>query len=165
MKDVGIAKLTQGHYQPHSQLSYIVADWSQIVECRRILKWTYVYGYYLPEEEQVKKRFFEYLQGEAEHALERLHGCAEIEDGCFLNEEEEGRECRTLPTDADSCPKKAAIEAFTELQGKLSRLTKVTNPFFENLMRALQNDMVDVGNNLAQGNNVTVVPLSISAIF
>lgn len=97
--------------------------------------------------------------------MERLHGCAEIEVGCFLNEEEEGRECRPLPTDADSCPKKAAIEAFTELQGKLSRLTKVTNPFFENLMRALQNDMVDVGNNLAQGNNVTVVPLSISAIF
>lgn len=97
------------------------------------------------------KRFFEYLQGEAEHALERLHDCAEIDVGYFLNEEEEGRECRPLPTDAGSCPKKEAIGAFTELQGKLSRLTKVTNTFFENLMRGLENGLVDVGNNLHRG--------------
>ncbi|KAL3651271.1 3-oxoacyl-[acyl-carrier-protein] synthase I, chloroplastic [Castilleja foliolosa] len=32
-----------------------------IVECRRVLKWTYSYGYYLPEHEDTKK-FFEYLQ-------------------------------------------------------------------------------------------------------
>lgn len=35
----------------------------QIVECRRVLKWTYAYGFYLPEQEQTKKQFFEYLQG------------------------------------------------------------------------------------------------------
>ena len=35
----------------------------QIVECRRVLKWTYAYGYYLPEPEHAKKQFFEYLQG------------------------------------------------------------------------------------------------------
>lgn len=35
----------------------------QIVECRRVLKWTYAYGYYLPEHEHAKKQFFEYLQG------------------------------------------------------------------------------------------------------
>lgn len=35
----------------------------QIVECRRVLKWTYAYGYYLPEYEQGKRVFFEYLQG------------------------------------------------------------------------------------------------------
>lgn len=35
----------------------------QIVECRRVLKWTYAYGYYLPENEHAKRQFFEYLQG------------------------------------------------------------------------------------------------------
>jgi hypothetical protein len=35
----------------------------QIVECRRVLKWTYAYGFYLPEDEHAKKQFFEYLQG------------------------------------------------------------------------------------------------------
>lgn len=36
---------------------------SQIVECRRVLKWTYAYGYYLAEQEHAKRQFFEYLQG------------------------------------------------------------------------------------------------------
>ena len=35
----------------------------QIIECRRVLKWTYAYGYYLPEHEHAKKQLFEYLQG------------------------------------------------------------------------------------------------------
>lgn len=35
----------------------------QIVECRRVLKWTYAYGFYLPEHEHAKRQFFEYLQG------------------------------------------------------------------------------------------------------
>ncbi|KAI7993338.1 putative E3 ubiquitin-protein ligase ARI7 [Camellia lanceoleosa] len=50
---------------------------SQIVECRRVLKWTYAYGYYLPWHEHAKRQFFEYLQGEAEAGIERLYQCAE----------------------------------------------------------------------------------------
>ena len=81
----------------------------QIVECRRVLKWTYAYGYYLPEYEHAKRQFFEYLQGrlslpirgrsfvhllhsdhgddctgEAESGLERLHQCAEKELQIYL---------------------------------------------------------------------------------
>ena len=41
---------------------------SQIVECRRVLKWTYAYGYYLPEREHAKRQFFEYLQGLSFHS-------------------------------------------------------------------------------------------------
>jgi ariadne-1 len=83
----------------------------QIVECRRVLKWTYAYGYYLPEHEHAKRLFFEYLQGrsfffysmqtvqpfcvlinaiytgEAESGLERLHQCAEKELQIYLNAE------------------------------------------------------------------------------
>lgn len=83
----------------------------QIVECRRVLKWTYAYGYYLPEHEHAKRQFFEYLQGvhlypevlmfyiclkpmllilcvyvgEAESGLERLHQCAEKELQVYLD--------------------------------------------------------------------------------
>lgn len=56
----------------------------QIVECRRVLKWTYAYGYYLPENEHTKRQFFEYSQGEAEAGLERLHQCAEKDLQTFL---------------------------------------------------------------------------------
>ncbi|RRT63807.1 hypothetical protein B296_00007140, partial [Ensete ventricosum] len=59
----------------------------KIVECRRVLKWTYAYGYYLPEHEHAKRQFFEYLQGEAESGLERLHQCAEKELQIYLDAE------------------------------------------------------------------------------
>jgi hypothetical protein len=43
----------------HGQFYFIL----QIVECRRVLKWTYAYGFYLPDHEHAKRQFFEYLQG------------------------------------------------------------------------------------------------------
>ena len=47
----------------HKALLLLLFVGMKIVECRRVLKWTYAYGYYLPEEDIAKKRFFEYLQG------------------------------------------------------------------------------------------------------
>ncbi|KAK1312275.1 putative E3 ubiquitin-protein ligase ARI8 [Acorus calamus] len=38
--------------------------------CRRVLKWSYAYGYFLPREEEGKKKvLFEFLQGTAEVEL------------------------------------------------------------------------------------------------
>lgn len=97
-----------------------------IVECRRVLKWTYAYGYYLPEHELAKKQFFEYLQGEAEAALERLHQCAEREIQVQFEEES------------------AEEVSFNEFRTKLAGLTSVTRNYFENLVRALENGLADV---------------------
>lgn len=52
---------------PISQLKFITEAQAQVVECRRILKWTYAYGYYNFQDDQDKtsqaqKRFFEFLQ-------------------------------------------------------------------------------------------------------
>ena len=63
----------------------VIDAWSQIAECRHMLKWTYAYGYYLTPASsadhilQKKQNLFEFLQGEAESSLERLHHCAERE--------------------------------------------------------------------------------------
>ncbi|XP_057779098.1 probable E3 ubiquitin-protein ligase ARI8 isoform X2 [Salvia miltiorrhiza] len=62
MQSVHLEKLSEVQSQPESQLKFIIEAWQQIVECRRVLKWTYAYGYYLPEAEHTKKQFFEYLQ-------------------------------------------------------------------------------------------------------
>lgn len=97
----------------------------QIVECRRVLKWTYAYGYYLPEHEHAKRQFFEYLQGfsfasflritfrwfpsfiealilnavgEAESGLERLHQCAEKELQGYLDAEGPSKEFNEFRT-------------------------------------------------------------------
>lgn len=101
----------------------------QIIECRRVLKWTYAYGYYLSEEESTKKRFFEYLQGEAEVGLERLHHCAELEFKQLVKETED------------------FSKSFENFKRKLIGLTRVTKTYFENLVEALENGLADVEHN------------------
>ncbi|KAF5822971.1 putative transcription factor interactor and regulator CCHC(Zn) family [Helianthus annuus] len=125
MQTVHLAKLSEKQCQPETQLKFIIEAWLQIVECRRVLKWTYAYGYYLPEHEHAKRQFFEYLQGEAEAGLERLHQCAEKELFTYLN---------------DDCSQ----DAFNNFRTKLAGLTSVTRNYFENLVRALENGLSDV---------------------
>ncbi|KNA05953.1 hypothetical protein SOVF_185600 isoform B [Spinacia oleracea] len=125
MQSVHLEKLSDIQCQPESQLKFIIEAWTQIVECRRVLKWTYAYGYYLPEHEHAKRRFFEYMQGEAEAGLERLHQCAEKELQVYLTAEGPSKE-------------------FNEFRTKLAGLTSVTRNYFENLVRALENGLADV---------------------
>ncbi|XP_077212008.1 putative E3 ubiquitin-protein ligase ARI8 isoform X2 [Tasmannia lanceolata] len=125
MQSVQLEKLSDKQSQPESQLKFITEAWLQIVECRRVLKWTYAYGYYLPEHEHARRQFFEYLQGEAESGLERLHQCAEKELQVYLEAEE-------------------ASKDFNEFRTKLAGLTSVTRNYFENLVRALENGLSDV---------------------
>ncbi|KAH7571288.1 hypothetical protein ACOSP7_013702 [Xanthoceras sorbifolium] len=125
MQTVHLEKLSDLQCQPESQLKFVTEAWLQIVECRRVLKWTYAYGYYLPEHEHGKRQFFEYLQGEAESGLERLHQCAEKELQVYLNAE-------------------GPLKEFNEFRTKLAGLTSVTRNYFENLVRALENGLSDV---------------------
>lgn len=128
MQTVTLAKLSEKQCQPETQLKFILEAWLQIVECRRVLKWTYAYGYYLPEQELAKRQFFEYLQGEAEAGLERLHQCAEKE----------------LHTYLESSSTSPPQEDFNNFRVKLAGLTSVTRNYFENLVRALENGLSDV---------------------
>lgn len=41
-----LEKLSDMSKTPTSQLKFIMDAWNQIIECRRMLKWTYAYGYY-----------------------------------------------------------------------------------------------------------------------
>ncbi|KAJ6289407.1 hypothetical protein OIU76_025263 [Salix suchowensis] len=125
MQTVHLEKLSDIHCTPESQLKFITEAWLQIVECRRVLKWTYAYGFYLHEHEQAKRQFFEYLQGEAESGLERLHQCAEKELQQFIAADGPSKE-------------------FDEFRTKLAGLTSVTKNYFENLVRALENGLADV---------------------
>ncbi|XP_044499740.1 probable E3 ubiquitin-protein ligase ARI8 [Mangifera indica] len=141
MQTVFLEKLSDVQCQPESQLKFITEAWLQIVECRRVLKWTYAYGYYLPEREHAKRQFFEYLQGEAESGLERLHQCAEKELQVYVNAE-------------------GPLKDFNEFRTKLAGLTSVTRNYFENLVRALENGLSDVETHAAcsrQGSSKNLV--------
>lgn len=131
MQNEKLEKLSDRQSQPESQLKFIIEAWLQIVECRRVLKWTYAYGYYLPEQEHSKRQFFEYLQGEAESGLERLHQCAEKELQVYL--------------DAES-----PMKDFNDFRTKLAGLTSVTRNYFEHLVQALETGLEDVGSSNSQ---------------
>ena len=120
-----IEKLGEMHGKTEFQLGFILEAWQQIVECRRVLKWTYAYGYYLPGGEKAKKLLFEFLQGEAEAGLERLHGYAEKEVRQFLKDPE-------------------GSVNFEEFELKLKSLTGITKNYFEKLVRALENGLSEV---------------------
>ncbi|KAL6528450.1 hypothetical protein OROHE_015400 [Orobanche hederae] len=70
--------LAETEYVLHALLCVLNA-WEQIAECRRVLKWSYAYEYFMDADDEVKKTFFKYLQAEGESALKRLHHCAEKE--------------------------------------------------------------------------------------
>ncbi|WVZ86221.1 hypothetical protein U9M48_033040 [Paspalum notatum var. saurae] len=127
-----LEKLSDIQSQPESQLKFIIEAWLQIVECRRVLKWTYAYGFYLPDHEHAKRQFFEYLQGEAESGLERLHQCAEKELQIYLEAESPSKD-------------------FNDFRTKLAGLTSVTRNYFENLVRALETGLNDVGPSTSHG--------------
>ncbi|KAH7422122.1 hypothetical protein KP509_13G091700 [Ceratopteris richardii] len=124
--------LSDRHSLPISQLKFIIEAWLQVVECRRVLKWTYAYGYYLSESDVAKKLFFEYLQGDAETALERLHQCAEKDVKAQLEGD--------VPSEA----------SFNDFRAKLAGLTSVTRRYFQNLVDALENGLTDVESSAAE---------------
>ncbi|KAK2975897.1 hypothetical protein RJ640_027531 [Escallonia rubra] len=81
----------------------------------------------LPADEPAKKELFEFLQCQAEAALEKLHECAEGEVQANLME-------KISATD---------IVGYADFQRKLVHLTSVTRNHFEKLVTALQNDLSD----------------------
>lgn len=78
-------------------------------------------------------QFFEFLQGEAEAGLERLHYCAEKELLDHLGSTE-----KLDYTEQGFC------ENFKRFRSKLIWLTKVTGDYFDNLVIALENSLKDV---------------------
>ncbi|KAL5703989.1 RBR-type E3 ubiquitin transferase [Ranunculus cassubicifolius] len=128
VEDEEVDKLRDKLNIPLSQVSFVIDAWVQIIECRRVLKWTYAYGYHMPENEVEKKKLFEYLQGEAESWLERLHQLAEKDLMKYHN--------------AKKLSEK--LKDFDQFQQKLAGVTWTTRNYFENLVRALENGLADV---------------------
>ncbi|BDA49808.1 probable E3 ubiquitin-protein ligase ARI7 [Coccomyxa sp. Obi] len=118
---------------PTSQLKFLPDAWAQVVDCRRILKWTYAYGYYRFGEQALgrngaavaaetlkqQQEFFEFNQGQAEYFLEKLHGMAEKDANQFLDHS-------------------APPEGWGKFRETLIGLTDVTRNHFDKLVQELE---------------------------
>ncbi|RHN61579.1 putative aminoacyltransferase, E1 ubiquitin-activating enzyme [Medicago truncatula] len=93
-----------------------------IVECRRILRWSYVYGYYLPEDENAKIEFFDHIQSIAQVVLDRLHHFAE-----------NGLRKQLLHNGSE--------EEFCDFRTKLTTRARVAKSYFMNLVKELDNGL------------------------
>ncbi|KAG8499913.1 hypothetical protein CXB51_006550 [Gossypium anomalum] len=158
MQTVHLEKLSDLQCTPESQLKFITEAWLQIVECRRVLKWTYAYGYYLPEHEHAKRQFFEYLQGEAESGLERLHQCAEKELNKFVTGDGPSKEfddfrAKLAGLTSQIVPRGTGsgmiVNVFSDSNSAAFLFYSVTKNYFENLVRALENGLADVDSQAA----------------
>nr|XP_027122293.1 probable E3 ubiquitin-protein ligase ARI8 [Coffea arabica] len=121
LKAVHLKNLSQVQNRSEDNLEFIIDAWDQIVECRRILKWAYVYGYYIPDDDQWKMNFFEYVLDQAEATLKKLHQCAQTELQIYL---------------------KVPLEDFDGFRVKLSKLTSVTRKYFDELVGAIENGLL-----------------------
>ncbi|KAL6748380.1 hypothetical protein V8C86DRAFT_2879354 [Haematococcus lacustris] len=140
-----LERLSEQTKTPTSQLKFIMDAWQQIIECRRVLSWTYTYGYYSfdPQSPTAKadannKTFFEFLQGDAENSLERLHEAAE-------------KQVKKVMEDFKTAPGSSSIEAFMTFRKRLIGLTDVTRGYFDKLVAQLERGFNDLEKDFAGG--------------
>ncbi|KNA10713.1 hypothetical protein SOVF_141790 isoform A [Spinacia oleracea] len=112
---------------PLAEFNFIVEALEQVAQCWQILKWTYVYGYYLSSDKRAKEEFLEFRQEHAKHFLNRLHKHAEERqdflngDGVFL------------------------FVQFRGFQNRLATRTRVARKYFHGLLEDIMNGLPEVG--------------------
>ncbi|KAL9165060.1 hypothetical protein ABFS82_06G146600 [Erythranthe guttata] len=105
------------------ELQFVIEALEQIVESRRVLKWSFAYGYYLPSTETRKIVSLHNLQEEAEAVVEKLQHFYDKEIVKYAN--------INFPSDK-----------LTDFRGKLVDMTNVTRNCIEKLViKGLVNDV------------------------
>lgn len=106
------------------ELQFLYDALRQVRACRRVLKWTYVYGYYL-EEVGPEKHLFEHLQKNLEEKTDRLHELLERDLESFFNQE------------APTTGSQEAQTKFREFRSHVTNFTNVTQKFLVQILQDL----------------------------
>jgi ariadne-1 len=67
------------------ELNFLSEALEEVIKCRKVLKWTYVFGYYI--ENGKEKNLFEFLQEKLEENCDKLHELIEAPFDKFLDTE------------------------------------------------------------------------------
>lgn len=73
-----MGKLEKNHGLTWIEVSFVMDAVKTVIAARRVLRDTYVYGYFLPD--FVNRELFEFLQGQLESKVEELSGLIEKKD-------------------------------------------------------------------------------------
>jgi ariadne-1 len=106
---------------PIGEVQFLKEAADQVVTCRRVLKYTYAFGYYLPPGHE--KNLFEHLQEKLEENTEHLHELVEKDLNPFLDE---------LSTDRSP---------FYHYKSELTNYYAVTKQFLTNLLDGIESGL------------------------
>ncbi|OMJ73534.1 hypothetical protein SteCoe_27758 [Stentor coeruleus] len=106
---------------PIGEVEFLKSAVEQVIRCRRVLKWTYVFGYYLGP--GLEKNLFEHLQEKLEENTDHLHELVEKPLDEFL--------------DVNNTDK----SKFYHYKSDLTNYFQVTKQFFENLLDGIENGL------------------------
>ena len=106
---------------PIGELEFLKLAVDQVIKCRRVLKWTYVFGFYLNP--GAEKNLFEYLQEKLEENTDHLHELIE------------------KPLDEYLDPNITDKSKFYHYKSNLVDYYQVTKNFFENLLDGIDNGL------------------------
>ena len=106
---------------PIGEVEFLKLAVEQVIKCRRVLKWTYTFGYFLNP--GVEKNLFEHLQEKLEENTEHLHELVE------------------KPLDEFLTPENLDRSRFYHYKSELTNYYQVTKNFFENLLDGIENGL------------------------
>lgn len=107
-----------------AEFDFLVEALGQVVECWQHLKWIFVYGYYLPDDELAKKDLLEFMQEEATLLVSQLHmHVGELQDLVH---------------------KDLYRLQFVGFRDKITKLTRVIRNYFELLLDGIMNGLSEV---------------------
>lgn len=114
--------LSQRTLRDVSEVEFLENAVKQIVECRRMLKWSYAFGFFAEWPEPHRKDLFEYHQGQLERSLDILQEKTETFDPeDFL----EGEDC---------------VHRLQVFKAELIDLTRVIGGFFRNISTVFEDE-------------------------
>lgn len=106
---------------PIGEVEFLKLAVEQVIRCRRVLKWTYVFGFYLSP--GLEKNLFEHLQEKLEENTDHLHELVEKPLDDYLN-----------PNITDK-------SAFYHYKSDLTNYSQVTKEFFDRLIVGIENGL------------------------
>jgi ariadne-1 len=97
----------------------------QVIVCRRVLKWSYAFGYFAKFDE-TRKDYFEYQQGQLEKKVDELQ------------ELSENRDMEKLFHKSGGLTFEQSIKPYKDFKAKLGHLTKTVATYFNNLSKVFE---------------------------
>lgn len=129
-----VQKLHDSHGFEIVELQFLYEALKQVRSCRRVLKWSYVYGYYLNEAGPAKN-LFEFLQKNLEEKTDNLHELLEKNLYEYIPKVGKDKEDPSGAVDAANMK-----EQFMEFRSRVTNFSSVTGKFMQEILDGLKDD-------------------------